>query len=78
MTVAELIRHLQKMPQDAMVTMSNNIYIINGEYEVTDVETFDCKTVEICTDYKNRVRNYEMDLYKDVREKLGYKICRRL
>ena len=40
------------MPQDAIVTVSNNDLFVNGEYIVTSVETHDCKTVEICTDYK--------------------------
>lgn len=52
MTVAQLIRKLQKMPQDALVIMSNNDCYINGEYTVTSVETYNCGTVEICTDYK--------------------------
>lgn len=55
MTVAQLIRKLQKMPQDAIVTMSNNDSFINGEYTVTSVETYDCGTVEICTDYERNL-----------------------
>lgn len=55
MTVAQLIRKLQKMPQDAIVTMSNNDSFINGEYTVTSVETYDCGTVEICTDYERNI-----------------------
>ena len=55
MTVAQLIRKLQKMPQDAIVTMSNKNCYINGEYTVTSVETFDCSTVEICTDYERNL-----------------------
>lgn len=51
MTVAQLIRKLQKMPQNAIVTMSNNSMYFDGEYTVTSVETYDCDTVEICTDY---------------------------
>lgn len=57
MTVAQLIRKLQKMPQDAMVTMSNDLFYANGEYKVTSVETYDCLTVEICTDYKHRLNS---------------------
>lgn len=34
MTVAQLIRKLQKMPQDAMVTISNNDYYFNGETQL--------------------------------------------
>ena len=55
MTVKQLIKKLNKMPQEAIVTMSNNSLFIDGEYEVDSVETYDCSTVEICTDYKKRV-----------------------
>lgn len=55
MTVAQLIRKLQKMPQDAIATVNNDSLWINGEYKVTSVETYDCKTVTICTDYKYRI-----------------------
>lgn len=55
MTVAKLIKKLQKMPQDAIVTMSNDSYFLAGEYEVKSIETYDCSTVEICTDYKHRL-----------------------
>ena len=59
MTVAQLIRKLQKMPQECVVTMSNDDTFFNGEYTVTSVETYDCKTVEICTDYKKLVEEKE-------------------
>lgn len=63
MTVAKLIRMLKKMPQDAIVTMSNNDNYINGEYTVDYVEytanyvekNYDCGTVEICTDYERNL-----------------------
>ena len=55
MTVEQLIRKLKRMPQDAIVTMSNDSYFCNGEYKVTSVETYDCSTVEICTDYKHKI-----------------------
>lgn len=55
MTVAQLIKKLQRMPQDAVVTISNNNNLVNGEYAVTSIETYDCKTVEICSDYKKRM-----------------------
>ena len=67
MTVAQLIRKLKKMPQDAVVTMSNNDCYINGEYTVTSVETYDCGTVEICTDYTKNL-TYEAML-KDLTRK---------
>lgn len=64
MTVAQLICKLQKMPQDAVVTMSNNDLYVNGEYTVTSVETYDCETVEICTDYTKNLRmQKDMMLY---------------
>lgn len=59
MTVSQLIKKLQRMPQDAIVTMSNNDFFVNGEYKVTSIETYDCKTVEICTDYKKRMDEEE-------------------
>lgn len=59
MTVLQMIKKLQKMPQDAIVTMSNNADYVDGEYETTSVETYDCKTVEICTDYKKRINSDE-------------------
>ena len=55
MTVSQLIKKLQRMPQDAIVTIRNNDNWVNGEYKVTSVETYDCMTVEICTDYKQRM-----------------------
>lgn len=56
MTVAQLIRKLNKMPQDAVVTISNKDDYFNGEYKVTSVEIYEgCPTVEICTDYKHRI-----------------------
>ena len=55
MVVAQLIKKLQKMPQDAVVTMSNDDMYINGEYKVTAIKTYDNGlTVEICTDYKEK------------------------
>lgn len=57
MTVETLIKKLKRMPQNAIVTMSNDSFYINGEYKVTSVETFDCSTVEICTDYKHRMND---------------------
>lgn len=53
MTVAQLIKKLNKMPQDAIVTISNDDLYLNGEYIATSVETFDGETVEICTDYES-------------------------
>lgn len=55
MTVKQLIKKLKKMPQEAVVTISNDSTWINGEYIVTSVEIRDCSTVEICTDYKKRI-----------------------
>ena len=61
MTVAQLIKKLQKMPQDAIVTMSNNDCYINGEYIVTSVEDYDIGTVEICTDYERNCLGLKMN-----------------
>lgn len=55
MTVQQLIKKLKRMPQDATVTMMNDDLFINGTYEVTSVETYDCSEVEICTDYERRI-----------------------
>lgn len=55
MTVAQLIKKLQKMPQDAIVTVYNDSTYFDGEYKATDVETYDGTTVEISTDYKKRI-----------------------
>ena len=55
MTVAQLIKKLQKMPQDAIVTVYNDNAYFDGEYKATDVETYDDTTVEISTDYKKRI-----------------------
>ena len=52
MTVAQLISKLQKMPQDSIVTVFNDKLYVDGEFEVTGIETYDCKTVSIITDYK--------------------------
>lgn len=55
MTVKQLIKKLNKMPQDATVTISNDDTYFSGEYKVTSVETYDPSIVEICTDYKHRL-----------------------
>ena len=68
MTVAQLIRKLQKMPQDAIVTMSNNDCYINGEYTVDFVEPYGDGTVEICTDYEKNLT------YEDILENLTKKV----
>lgn len=59
MTVERLIKKLQKMPQDATVTVYNDKMYVDGEYEVSYVETYDCKTVAIVTDYKHKVGGEE-------------------
>lgn len=55
MTVKQLIKKLNKMPQDAMVTISNNDVYLSGEYKVTSVETYVPNIVEICTNYKYKL-----------------------
>ena len=56
MTVAQLISKLQKMPQDSIVTVFNDKLYVEGEYEATGIETYDCKTVSIITDYKKIIK----------------------
>ena len=56
MTVAQLISKLQKMPQDAIVTVCNDKLYVDGEFESTGIETYDCKTVSIITDYKKIIK----------------------
>ena len=55
MTVEQLIKKLQKMPQDAVVTVYNDSTYVDEEYKATNVETYDNKTVSIETDYKKRI-----------------------
>lgn len=55
MTVAQLIKKLQKMQKDAIITVYNDSLYFDGEYKATNVETYDGTTVEISTDYKKRI-----------------------
>ena len=57
MTVEQLIKKLQRMPNDAIVMMDNNNMYVNGEYEVKSVKRWDDNTVEIRTDYKHKMYN---------------------
>lgn len=59
MTVEKLITKLKRMPQDAIVTIRNNDVYLNGEYKVTSVETYDTSTVEICSDYRSRLKEVD-------------------
>lgn len=62
MTVAQLIKKLSKMPQDAKIIMSNENMYINGMYYVTKVsydETMGEPQVEIETDYKKIAKGWE-------------------
>ena len=59
MTVAQLIRKLQKMPQDAIVTIPNNDSWLNGYYEVTELQNYDDEVL-IDTDYKHSIIETEM------------------
>lgn len=56
MTVKELIKKLQGVPESAIVSISNDDMFAVGEYKVTGVEycSEDC-TVEIVTDYEEMV-----------------------
>lgn len=59
MTVEQLIKKLKRMPQDAIITVINDALYVDGEYKATSVETYDCKTVTICTNYEKRIDNLE-------------------
>ena len=56
MTVLQLKRKLNKLPDDANVVIMNDSRYIDGMYLVTDVITWERETlVEIETDYKKRI-----------------------
>ena len=53
MTVAQLIRKLNKLPQDALVVVENDRDYYDGTYKATDVEYWESDNmVSIGTDYK--------------------------
>ena len=56
MTVKQLIKKLEKMPEDAIVFVYNCGAYVDGSYKVTSsvVVCFFDNTVLIGTDYKNR------------------------
>ena len=55
MTVKQLMKRLARLPQDAVVTIPNNYFFLEGCYEVTKVEVYGDDEVCIATDYKRRV-----------------------
>ena len=58
MTVKQLMKKLEKLPQDAVVTIPNDSLYVDGAYEVSGVEVWDYDDsveVYIFTDYKKRV-----------------------
>ena len=56
MTVKQLVCKLNKMPEDATITVSNNGLWINGTYTATKVVYWkQDNTVEIDTDYQHRL-----------------------
>ena len=60
MTVLQLKRKLNKLPDDAKVVIMNDSRYIDGMYLVTDVITWERETlVEIETDYKKRLGDDE-------------------
>ena len=54
MTVAQLKRKLNKMPDDAVVIVANDNVYINGLYKATNVSLFDNDYVYIEADYEHR------------------------
>lgn len=52
MTVIQLIRKLEKMPQDSEVLFVNTTMINAGAYEVTKVDDYQDGTVVLDSDYK--------------------------
>lgn len=56
MTVKQLIRKLSNMPEDAIITISNNSLYNEGTYKATNILYWNGdNTVEIDTDYKHRL-----------------------
>lgn len=56
MTVKQLIRKLNKLPNDAIITVDNYEIFISGEYEATSIEfDEDSNTVLIETDYEKKL-----------------------
>lgn len=54
MTVAQLIRKLQKLPQDAEAFIVNSEDFIDGVYKATEVTKFSNGDVVIGSNYKHR------------------------
>ena len=56
MKVSALIKKLQKMPQDAEVTVDNSEMYFDGTYKATSVEFYDEENIiTIETDYARRL-----------------------
>lgn len=61
MTVKQLKEKIKNLPDDMVVTISNDNDYLSGEYEATGVDTylvpatFGSCTCEIVTDYKKRL-----------------------
>lgn len=58
MTAKQLINKLNKMPEDATITVNNNDLWINGTYTATKVVYYpQDNTVVIDTNYKHRLES---------------------
>lgn len=58
MTVQQLIKKLNKLPQDSVVTFENTDIFNDGIYEVTEVEDMKDGTILLESDY---VKNYSAE-----------------
>lgn len=59
MTVKQLIRKLDKLPKNAVVTIPNYSLYVDGDYKATNVEPWGNDEVRIVTDYKERMSALE-------------------
>jgi len=58
MTVKTLINKLKKMPSDSIVIFVNTDMIVNGAYEVTEVDDYDDGTVCLDSDHEKNYWGY--------------------
>lgn len=55
MTVKQLMKKLAKLPQDAVVTIPNDSFFLDGCYEATNVDACGDDEVYISTDYQKKM-----------------------